>query len=363
MLGYTFIAKAHANGLNRLPMFFPGSPELNLEVICGRTEEAVSDAAEKFGFERYETDWEKVIQNENVDIFANLGPNNLHEQPSVKALMEGKHVMCEKPLAESVESAKRMVEASEDLDLKTAVGFNYRFIPAIQLAKSMIEKGELGKIYQFRGQYLQDWLSDPETPWSWKLDSDAAGAGTLGDLGSHALDLARFLIGDIKSVAGHLKTFVEERPVPNKDGTNPVTVDDACSILLNFDNGAMGTIEASRYATGNKNNHRIEVHGSKGSIRFSLERLNELELYKRNEEEEGYKTILVTENEHPFIDSWWPSGHIIGWEHAFVHEWYCFLKSIANDTEYKPNFRDGLKVQKIIRAVQKSDQLEKWVEL
>ena len=355
MLGYRFMGKAHSNALARLPMFFPDAPDVERTVLIGRDEDALRDAAGRFGFERTSTDWESAIGE--VDAFYNLGPNHVHPEPSIAALEAGVPVLCEKPLAATLDDAERMADAADGVP--TATAFNYRFVPALRLAKRLIDDGELGKIRHFRGRYLQDWLADPEAPWSWRNGADMAGSGALGDLGAHTIDLARWLVGEIAEVDGNLRTFVDERPVEDGDGTRPVTVDDAYSASATFESGAMGTFEASRFATGHKNDHTIEIHGSAGSLRFSLERLNELELLR--EGDRGYETILVTDEDDPYVDHWWPPGHVIGWEHTFVHENYEFLRAIEGDTEYHPDFADGLAVQRVLDAIERSDERGEWI--
>ncbi|MBX0303113.1 Gfo/Idh/MocA family protein [Haloarcula salinisoli] len=352
VLGYRFMGKAHANAFARLPMFFEDAPEVNREVIVGRDEDALADAAERLGFERTATDWRDVV--EEVDVFYNLGPNHVHAEPSIAALEAGTPTFCEKPLAPTLDDARAMADAASDAGVPAGVAFNYRFVPAIQYAKNLIDAGELGELHHFRGRYLQDWLVDPEAPWSWRNDAEMAGSGALGDLGAHTIDLARFLVGDISEVSGHLRTFVDERPVDGSDETKPVTVDDAYSAQVDFENGVMGTLEASRFANGRKNDHTIEIEGSKGSLRFSLERLNELELLR--EDSRGYETILVTDAEDPYVDHWWPPGHVIGWEHTFVHENYEFLSAVAEGGAYEPSFDDGLAVQRVLDAVERSDE-------
>src|SRR6056297_900309 len=308
VLGYRFMGKAHANAFARLPMFFEDAPEVNREVIVGRDEEALSDAADRLDFERTATDWRDVI--DDVDVFYNLGPNHVHAEPSIAALEAGTPTFCEKPLAPTLADAEAMADAASDAGVPAGVAFNYRFVPAIQYAKELIENGDLGELHHFRARYLQDWLVDPEAPWSWRNDEEMAGSGALGDLGAHTIDLARFLVGDIAEVSGHLRTFVDERPVDGGSETRPVTVDDAYSAQVDFENGVMGTLEASRFANGHKNDHTIEIEGSKGGLRFSLERLNELEVLR--EDSRGYETILVTDPEDPYVDHWWPPGHVIG---------------------------------------------------
>ena len=359
MLGYRFMGRAHANALARLPMFFPDAPAVERDVLIGRDEQALAGAADQLGFARTATDWRDVV--EEVDVFYNLGPNHLHAEPSIAALEAGVPVLCEKPLAADDEAAARMADAAAAADVPTATAFNYRFVPAIQYARELIEAGELGEIHHFRGRYLQDWLVDPEAPWSWRLDADLAGSGALGDLGAHTIDLARYLVGDIAELSGHLHRFVDERPTPDGDETREVTVDDAYSAQATFANGAMGTFEASRFATGHKNDHTIEIHGSKGSLRFGLERLNELEV--KFEGDRGYQTILVTDEDDPYGGRWWPPGHVLGWEHTFVHENYEFLSAVAEGDEYEPNFQDGLAVQSIIAAIEESDEQGQRVDL
>jgi len=339
-------------------------------VLIGRNEAALSDAADQLGFARTSTDWEAVI--DEVDVFYNLGPNHVHAEPSIAALEAGTPVFCEKPLAPTLDAAEEMAAAARAADVPAGSAFNYRFVPALRYAKGLIDDGELGEIHHVRGRYLQDWLVDPEAPWSWRNDEEMAGSGALGDLGSHTIDLAHFLVGEqageIERVSGHLQTFVDERPVEDGETpedeaveTRPVTVDDAYSAQAQFENGAMGTFEASRFANGHKNDHTIEIQGSNGSLKFSLERLNELEVLR--EDSRGYETILVTDESDPYIEHWWPPGHVIGWEHTFVHENYEFLSAVAEGGEFHPNFEDGLAAQRVLDAVERSDERSSWVNV
>jgi predicted dehydrogenase len=359
VLGYRFMGKAHANALARLSMFFPDAPDVERHTLIGRDEDALSEAANRLGFAETSTDWEEVV--DEVDVFYNLGPNFVHADPSIAALEAGVPVLCEKPLAANLSEAKRMADAAESADVPTATAFNYRYIPAIQYAKGLIEDGILGDIHQFRGRYLQDWLVDPDAPWSWRNDEELAGSGALGDLGAHTIDLARFLVGDVERVSGHLQTFVDERPVEGEDETRPVTVDDAYSAQAELDGDVMATFEASRFANGHKNDHAIEIHGSEGSLKFSLERLNELEVLRGDDR--GYETVLVTDESDPYVAHWWPPGHVLGWEHTFVHEDYEFLSAVEGEVEYHPNFADGLEVQKTLDAIERSDERGEWVEI
>ncbi|ELZ10235.1 oxidoreductase domain-containing protein [Natrinema thermotolerans DSM 11552] len=372
VLGYRFMGKAHANAMARLPMFFPDAPAIERSVLVGRDEAALEDAAERLGFASIATDWRDVVAD--VDVFYNLGPNHVHAEPSIAALEAGTPVFCEKPLAPTLDDAEAMAAAAREAgdDVPAGCAFNYRFVPAIRYAKTLLEAGDLGEIHHVRGRYLQDWLVDPDAPWSWRNDEEMAGSGALGDLGAHTVDLLRYLVGDddlagaIERVSGHLETFVEERPVEDAgEGgdpeTRPVTVDDAYTAQLAFANGAMGTLEGSRFATGHKNDHTIEIHGSRGSLRFSLERLNELEVLRAGDR--GYETILVTDADDPYVDHWWPPGHVLGWEHTFVHENYEFLSAVADGESFAPSFADGLAAQRVLDAIERSDQRGEWVAL
>jgi predicted dehydrogenase len=364
VLGYRFMGQAHANALARLPMFFPEAPDVERHTLVGRDEEALASAADQLGFSHTATDPEAAI--EEVDVFYNLGPNHVHPEFSIAALDADVPVLCEKPLAPTLDDAERMVTAARESDAIAGCAFNYRFLPAIQHAKGLVASGALGEIRQVRGRYLQDWLTDPETPWEWRLDADLAGSGVLGDLGAHTIDLARFLVGDevgeIDRLSGQLRTFVDERPVDGdnegdgsdgSDETRAVTVDDAYSTQVSFESGAIGTFEASRYATGRKNDHSIEIYGSEGGLAFCLERLNELEVLRKDGR--GYETVLVTDPDDPYVEAWWPPGHVLGWEHAFVHENFEFLSSVRDGTEFHPSFEDAYGVQQVLDAIERSD--------
>ena len=363
VLGYRFMGTAHSNAFARLPMFFDDAPDIERHTLVGRDEAALADAADRLGFAHTETDWEDAI--DEVDVFYNLGPNHLHPEPSIAALERDVPVFCEKPLAPTVEDAERMAAAARESDAIAGCAFNYRFVPAIQYAKNLIDAGDLGTIRHVRGHYLQDWGTDPEDPWSWRMDEDLAGSGALGDLGAHTIDLARFLVGeragDIERVSGHTETFIEERPVEDGNETCPVTVDDAYSAQAEFESGAMGTFEASRMASGHKNDHTIAVHGSEGSLKFALERLNELEVLRG--ESRGYETVLVTDESDPYVEHWWPPGHVLGWEHTFVHEDYEFLSAVAEGESYEPSFETAAEVQRVLDAIERSDERGEWVDV
>jgi len=370
LLGYAFMGKAHANGYRKMPVFFYPPPAVpQLVAICGRTEEAVAEAAKRFGFETYYTDWKKLIADERIEIVDNCLPNNMHAEPCIAAAEAGKNILCEKPLAATLEDAKAMYEAAEKASVKNMTAFNYRFVPAIRLAKKLIDEGYIGKILQYRAVYLQEWIMDPNFPLVWRLRKSVSGSGALGDLGAHIIDLARFLVGEVKSVCGMTETFIKGRPLPeNPEKKGKVDVDDVFIAMARFKNGAIGSFEASRFCAGRKNYQRIEIHGTEGSIVFNLERLNELEVYSKKDPEDrmGFRNILVTETVHPFIEHWWPHGHIIGWEHTFVHEIHHFIDCIVNDKPVEPmgaTFYDGLKCQEILNAIEESSQKGKWIEL
>jgi predicted dehydrogenase len=370
MLGYAFMGKAHSNAYLKMPVFFyPPPAKPKLVAICGRTEAKVAEAARRFGYETYYMDWKDLLKDKRIELVDNGLPNNEHHDPCIAAAEAGKNVLCEKPLAMNVKEAQDMYKAVEKAKVKHMVGFNYRFVPAIRLAKKLIDEGYIGKILQFRGVYLQEWIMDPMFELVWRLQKKVCGSGALGDLGAHVLDLARFLVGDMASLCGMTKTFIEERPLP-EDPTKKgkVDVDDAFIALLRFQNGAIGSVEATRFAAGRKNYERIEIHGTEGSLVFNLERFNELEVYSKRDPEDrmGFRTILVTESVHPFMDHWWPHGHIIGWEHTFVHEVYHLIDCIVNDKDVAPmgaTFHDGLKCQEILDAVVKSSEKDKWISL
>ena len=368
MIGYGFMGRAHANALARLPMFFPDAPAVDRHTLVGRDESALSEAADRLGFERTATDWQDVVGE--VDVLYNLAPNHLHAEPSIAALAADTAVCCEKPLAATLADAAAMSEAAADATVPAVCGFNYRFVPAIQYAKRLIDRGDLGEIRAFRGRYLQDWLVDPDAPWTWRMDADSAGSGALGDLGAHTVDLARFLVGDhageITRVSGQLQTFTDKRPVDTGEETvtehRPVTVDDAYTAQAAFENGAVASFEASRVAAGHKNDHTIEIHGTEGSLRFSLERLNELDVLTG--EGRGYETVLVTDGSDPYGDTWWPPGHVLGWEHTVVQENEAFLTAVADGTRPAvASFADGHAVQRVLAAIERAADRGTWIEV
>jgi predicted dehydrogenase len=360
MFGYAFMGKAHTNAYKKLPyMIYPPPAIPRLVAIAGRDEAGVQEAAKRYGYEKAYTDWHQLLTDPDVQLFDNGGPNNMHAEPSIAAAQAGKHVICEKPLARTAAEARQMLDAVTQAGVKHMVAFNYRFVPAIRQAYELIRSGKLGRIYHFRAVYLQEWIMDPNFPRVWRLDKALAGSGALGDLGAHIIDLARFLVGEPASLMAGTRTFITERPLPNGQGTGKVDVDDAFAALVEFENGAVGTLEASRFALGRKNYEVFEINGENGSIRFNLERFNELEVFWKDapRETQGFTDVLVTESYHPFWSNWWPHGHIIGWEHTFVHEFAHLLDAIVNNKDIAPygaTFEDGYRNAVICDAILQS---------
>ena len=369
VLGYAFMGKAHSNAYKTIPyMIYPPPAIPRLVGIAGRNLESVNEAAKRYGYENAYTDWKKMLKNDRVQLFDNSGTNNAHAAPCIAAAKAGKHILCEKPLAPNVKEAASMLEAVEKAGVIHMAGFNYRFVPALRLAHDLIHSGQLGEIFHFRAVYLQEWVIDPNFPLVWRLDKSVAGAGSLGDLGSHIIDLARWLVGEPRKASAMAKTFVKQRPIPG-GGVGEVTLDDAFTSLLEFENGALGTLEASRFCAGRKNYETIEINGSKGSIVFNMENMNELEVFWKDDkprETQGFHKVLVSESYHPFWKNWWPQGHMIGWEHTFIHEITHMLDAIVNKTPIAPygaTFEDGYKNAVICEAIMASAAKEKTVTI
>jgi predicted dehydrogenase len=359
MLGYGFMGKAHSNAFKTLPyMVYPPPAIPRLVGIAGRNPAAIQEAARRYGYAHAYTDWKALLDNPDVQLFDNGGPNDVHAAPVIQAAQTGRAIICEKPLARSTAEAASMLDAVTKAGVKHLCAYNYRFVPAVRLARHLIESGTLGEIYHFRAVYLQEWIVDPSFGMVWRLNKAEAGSGALGDLGSHLLDLARFLVGEPRRVNAMTKTFIKERPLRDESGASgDVTVDDAFTALLEFENGALGTVEASRFALGRKNGQVFEINGSLGSLRFNLEALNELEVYYQNDiprDTHGFHKVLVTEAYHPFWKYWWPQGHIIGWEHTFIHQFAHFFECLVNDQPIAPygaTFEDGYKNAVICDAI------------
>jgi len=373
LIGYKFMGKSHSNAYRQVAAFFDMPLRPDMTVLCGRDEAAVKAAAEQFGWHEYSTDWRQVIARDDIGLIDISTPGDSHYEIAIAAAEAGKHILCEKPLANTLDEARAMQAAVERAGVVGMVNFNYRRVPAIQLAKQIIDSGRIGEIRHWRAVYLQDWIVDPEFPLVWRLQKDLAGSGALGDIGAHIADLARFLVGEIDEVSGLLTTFIKDRPLPAavtglsasaSTERGQVTVDDAALFLARFANGAVGSFEATRFATGRKNRNSFEINGSRGSIVFDLERLNELQYYSLDDEADvqGYRTVLVTEGVHPYMSAWWPAGHIIGWEHTFTHAVYDLLNGIVEKKSPAPTFEDGVRCQAILDAVERSSNGGGWVK-
>jgi predicted dehydrogenase len=358
MLGYAFMGKAHTNAYKKIAyMTWPPPLMPRLVAICGRDEKAVAEAAGRYGYDGYYTDWRQLVEDDRVQLFDNGAPNDLHAAPTIAAAQRGMHVVCEKPLGRDARESHAIWRGVRETGVKHMCAFNYRFVPAIRLAREMLEAGELGEIYHFRGRYLQEWITQPAFPKVWRLDRKRAGSGALGDLGAHVIDLARYLVGEIASVSAATRTFIEDRPGGHVD------VDDAVEAIVEFEGGAgaVGTIEASRFCLGRKNGMTFEINGSKGSLAFDLERLNELQVHlpgsRPGRRAQGFRNVLVSEADHPFWQHWWPHGHMLGWEHAMVHELHHLLTCIARNRPVGPHgatFEDGYRAAEVCDAILRS---------
>jgi predicted dehydrogenase len=359
MVGYGFMGRAHSQAWRTVGRAFelPVSPVL--AVLGGRDEPAVRAAADHLGWQTYETDWRRMVERADLDVIDICTPGDTHVEIALAALAAGKHVLCEKPLANSVAEAERMADAADAAradGVVSMVGFSYRRTPALALARQLVEQGRLGAIRHVRAAYLQDWLSDPEAPLAWRLQRERAGSGALGDIAAHVVDLAQFLTGQrLTGVSALLHTFVTERPRP-EGGRGPVTVDDATAFLARTDGGALAVFEATRMALGRRNAMRIEINGSTGSLAFDFEAMNELHFYDGSAPSAaaGFRRILATEPEHPYLSGWWPPGHGLGYEHTFSNQAKDFLEAVATSGAIAPSFRDGLQVQRVLAAVQRS---------
>ncbi|ACT95235.1 Gfo/Idh/MocA family protein [Dyadobacter fermentans] len=377
IVGYKFMGRAHSNAWIKAPLFFDTPSTPVLKAACGRHQESLSEFAQNWGWEETEPDWQKLVTRPDIDIIDIALPQNLHYEVALAAAKAGKHIFCEKPLSMTSEQAAEMLKVCQETGVKHYLNHNYRRVPAVALAKKMIEEGKIGRIFHWRCAYQQDWIVDPSFPLTWQLKKETAQAGPQWDLNSHAVDLAHFLIGDVTSVSALTTNFIKERPIADETATGSlsgaskgdemgeVTVEDAALMMVRFENGAIGSFEATRFATGRKNRLTFEIYGSKGSLVFDLERMNELQYYSNEDTkgEHGFRTILATESIHPYAGNWWPAGHIIGYEHAFVHAVVDFLNAIENDTDIKPDFADGLKIIQVLEAGLRSAELGGEVRL
>lgn len=369
LIGHSFMGMAHAHAWQTAPRFFELGAEIDLAVVSGRDETGVRRFADRFGIPDIETDWRAAVARPDIDIVDICAPGRLHSEIALAAFAAGKHVLCEKPLANSVEEAEAMADAAEAANragIRSMVGFSYRRTPALAYARQLIEAGRLGQIRHIRALYLQDWIVDPDFPLVWRLVKEEAGSGALGDLGAHIIDLTQYLTGHtVAGVSALTETFITTRPLPTAssglaatagDERGDVTVDDAAVVIARTDQGALATFEATRFATGRKNAMRIEINGSLGSLEFDFERLNELQFADASlpAAEGGFRRILVTEPEHPYIEAWWPAGHGLGYDHTFVHQIKDFAEAIVQGNPPSPSFSDGLQVQRVLDAVERS---------
>jgi predicted dehydrogenase len=359
MVGYAFMGRAHSQAWHTVARAFPDVPlEPRLTALCGRDKAAAGEAADRLGWESTETDWRALIERDDIDLIDISAPGDMHAPIAIAALAAGKHVLCEKPLANTLAEAEAMAEAAAAAyprGVRAMVGFNYRRVPALALARRYVQDGSIGTLRHVRAVYLQDWLADPRSPMTWRMQAERAGSGALGDLGAHIVDLTRYLTGEEITVTSALtETFTKERPFGDGSGTGTVTVDDAALFTARLSGGALASFEVSRNAAGHKNGLHIELNGSRGSLLFDLERLNELQVLSRTDRgDSGFTTILVTEPELPYVSAWWPPGHVLGWEHTFTHQAYDLLTAIARGTQPEPSFADGLAVQRVLDAVEK----------
>lgn len=370
LIGYAFMGAAHSQAWRTAHRFFDLSVIPELKVLCGRSPAATAAAATRLGWSSTATDWREVIERDDIDVVDVCTPGDSHAEIATAALNAGKHVLCEKPLANSVAAARQMTQVAEEVaadGVFSCVGFNYRRVPALALARQLVSAGRLGRVRHIRAQYLQDWIVDPRFPLVWRLQKDKAGSGALGDIAAHIVDLAQFLTGErLAGVSGLMETFIKERPLPETAsglsgaaggaGLGSVTVDDAVAFFGRTSEGALATFEATRFATGRKNAMRIELNGSDGSLAFDFESMNELHVYDGNvpAEDAGFRRILATEPGHPYLSAWWPPGHGLGYEHTFTHEIADFVRDITAGRRPSPSFADGLAVQRVLDAVERS---------
>ncbi|MEJ5869061.1 Gfo/Idh/MocA family oxidoreductase [Pseudokineococcus sp. 5B2Z-1] len=370
MVGHSFMGATHSQGWSVAPRFFDLPLHPRMAVVAGRREEATAAAARRFGWESTTTDWRTLLERDDVDLVDVCTPGDTHAEIAVAALDAGKHVLCEKPLANTVEEAEAMAAAAERAaarGVRAMVGFTYRRVPAVALARQLVAEGRIGTVRHVRAQYLQDFLADESAPMMWRLEKDKAGSGALGDIGAHAVDLAQFVTGELLTgVSGMLETFVHERPLPGADvgalrgsageGTGRVTVDDAAVFTGRMAGGGLATFEATRFATGRKNALRLEVNGSAGSLAFDFEDMNVLQVFDAREDARvgGFRRVLATEPEHPYVGAWWPAGHGLGYEHSFTHQVVDLVEALAAGRQPEPSFADGLQVQRVLAAVEAS---------
>jgi predicted dehydrogenase len=370
MIGYGFMGRAHSNAYRQVNQFFDLDYRPVMKVACARDAGKLAKFAENWGWESTETDWRKVIERKDVDAIDIGSPNNTHKEITLAAAAAGKMVLCEKPLAMDLAEASAMTEAVERAGVPNYVWFNYRRVPAITLAKQIVDEGRLGRVFHYRACYLQDWTISPDLPQGgqtlWRLDKEVAGSGVTGDLISHAVDTAIWLNGPMTKVVGDTETFIKERPLQDAAGTKKaVTIDDACQFLCRFANGSLGTFESTRYARGRKNKNAFEINGENASIAFDLEDPHRLQYFDHTDPDhlQGWRSIHVTGFEHPYMKNWWVPGTTIGYEHTFINALADFLKGLETGTPASPTFRDSLPTQAVCDAVLDSAEVGQWQDV
>jgi len=365
IVGTQFMGRAHSNAYLDVAHYFHLPQQPVMRAACDNNVDNLAGFVHQFGWETQETDYGALVARDDIDLIDICTSNATHMPIAVAAAKAGKHIICEKPLCMNAGEARMMLDAAQEADIRHMTAFNYRRVPALVLAKNMIDEGRLGRIFHVNAVYYQDWLVDPAFPYVWRHDKKIAGSGAHGDMNAHTIDLARWLVGEFESVCAAEEVFIKERQLADGSGTGRVTADDALCFIARFREGALGTFMATRFATGRKNYLRLEIFGSNGSLIFNLERLNELEYYSGNDEDltQGFRNIIVTEGDHPYIDRWWPPGHIIGWEHTFIHEIGDLLLAIAKEENIHPDFYDGLRCQQVLDAASHSAVNRAWITI
>jgi predicted dehydrogenase len=366
LIGYGFMGRTHSNAYKRVNDFFDVPYRPVLKVVCGRTAEGAKKFAEKWQYEGYETDWRKVIEREDIDAIDICTPNDSHAEIAIAAAQAGKMVLCEKPLARDLKESLPMVEAVEKAGVANTVWYNYRRAPAVTLAKKLIDEGRLGRVFHYRANFLQDWTISSDLPQGgaglWRLDAAAAGSGVTGDLLAHCIDTALWLNGSIGTVSAMTETFIKERKHTATGKVEPVKIDDACAFLCRFLNGSLGLFESTRYARGHKALYTFEINGENGSIKWDLHDLHRLEFFDYKDEStlRGWRSIHVSDTDHPYMKNWWVPGLQIGYEHTFVHQVADFLKNLGEGKPTSPTFREALETQAVCDAVLDSAEVGQW---
>ena len=370
LIGHQFMGIAHSNAFRNVTMWTDLPAKITLKCICANDSlDNLNEFAAKYGWEECETDWRKVVARDDIDLISIATPNYLHKEIAVEAAKSGKHILCEKPLANDLYEAKEMLGAVSEAGVKHCCGYSYRFTPSLALARQLVEEGRIGRIYHVFVRYAQDWITDPDFGMVWRFDKKIAGSGPLGDLSAHSIDATRFVTGlKFKEVTGNLQTLIKERPLDSNNPDGPkgkVTVDDVAQFLVNFEGGATGCFESTRLATGRKNYNTIEVNGEKGSIVWNFEEQNYLMFYDNtlSPKEAGFRKINVTHDVHPYNGGWWPQGHGIGYADSFVIEVAEFVRSIVEDMPFNPDFEDGVKCQEVLEAIGQSAETRGWVTI